>query len=202
MLDTPSSKPDSTLQDRIAPADLLDLLISGDGWRKRGFRNVNAFVASQRLDRDVAPDERKRIALRIKQLQPGVGNRAIAQLLGSSEPTIRRDVAPEDAPKPVIARAAVSHDAPTTLRPRVEVQDLSDIFDDPNDPDPWSASISLNWAKPERVGTEGVVMLDVSANGATPAQARTRCRAVINDLIAALTKVEIKLREDSGNYTY
>src|SRR6266487_443741 len=56
----------------------LEELLSDDGWRKcgSGYDDVNAFLDSLRLDqfRPVA-EARKRIARRIKELQPQASNR-------------------------------------------------------------------------------------------------------------------------------
>jgi N6-adenosine-specific RNA methylase IME4 len=72
----------------------LEWLLEADRWRGvgGGFDDVNAFIASIRLDsfRPLA-EQRKRIAQRIKQLQPKVSNRAIAKTLGVDESTVRAD---------------------------------------------------------------------------------------------------------------
>jgi N6-adenosine-specific RNA methylase IME4 len=73
----------------------LEWLLESDRWRDvgNGFTNVNAFLDSIRLDsfRAVA-EQRKRIAGRIKQLQPKVSNRQIAKTLGSSHTQVGRDL--------------------------------------------------------------------------------------------------------------
>jgi N6-adenosine-specific RNA methylase IME4 len=79
----------------------LEWLLEQDRWRGvgGGFSDVNKFMDSIRLDsfRPVA-EQRKRIATRIKQLQPKVSNRAIAKTLGADERTVRRDTAAIAAP--------------------------------------------------------------------------------------------------------
>jgi N6-adenosine-specific RNA methylase IME4 len=79
----------------------LEWLLEADRWRGvgGGFDDVNKFLASIKLDsfRTVA-EQRKRIAQRIKQLQPRVSNRAIAKTLGADERTVRRDTAANAAP--------------------------------------------------------------------------------------------------------
>jgi N6-adenosine-specific RNA methylase IME4 len=73
----------------------LEWLLEQDRWRGvgDGFDNVNAFLASIKLDsfRAVA-EQRKRIAHRIKELQPKASNRAIAKTLGVHHDTVDRDV--------------------------------------------------------------------------------------------------------------
>jgi hypothetical protein len=63
----------------------LESMLPGDAWMKcgPGFTNVNAFIDSLRLDqfKAVAVDRRK-IAQRIKELQPDASNRQIARTLG------------------------------------------------------------------------------------------------------------------------
>jgi hypothetical protein len=186
MLDTSTTKTESPAQDRIALDQLIGL-ISGDGWRERGFPNVNAFVASLRLDRDVEADERKQIALRIKELQPTVGNRAIASLLGSSEPTIRRDVSAHEAPTPkVIVRPASS----TTLQPKIKLWQPSEFAETEEDAVrfAWSADVVLRWQK-DRTGHEGQIELEMGVAAPTPTEARARSYALLQDFIAALSQL-------------
>ena len=63
----------------------LELLLEHGRWRDvgDGFDDVNAFLASIKLDslRPLA-EQRKRIAQRIKELQPKASNRQIAKVLG------------------------------------------------------------------------------------------------------------------------
>jgi N6-adenosine-specific RNA methylase IME4 len=79
----------------------LEWLLEGDRWRfvGGGFDNIGTFMESIKLDafRTVA-EQRKRIALRIKELQPAVSNRQIAKVLGVGATTVRRDTAPVGAP--------------------------------------------------------------------------------------------------------
>jgi N6-adenosine-specific RNA methylase IME4 len=74
----------------------LEWLLDKDRWRgvADGFNDVNAFLASIKLDNlKMVAEQRKRIAERIKQLQPKASNRAIAKTLGANERTVRRDTA-------------------------------------------------------------------------------------------------------------
>ena len=75
----------------------LEWLIDGDRWRgvASGFDNINDFLLSVKLDnlKPVA-EQRKRIAARIKELQPKASNRAIAKTLGTSHQSVGRDVGP------------------------------------------------------------------------------------------------------------
>ena len=76
-----------------AMARSLELLKSG-GWRQvgTGFDDVNAFVRSLGLHQFKAlADQRKEFAERVKELQPEVSNRAIAEALGVSHDTVNRD---------------------------------------------------------------------------------------------------------------
>jgi N6-adenosine-specific RNA methylase IME4 len=81
----------------------LEWLIADDyRWKvcsNKGFTNINDFIRSIQLD-DLRPvaEARKRIAKRIKELQPQVSNRAIAGALGVDEGTIRGDIAENSAP--------------------------------------------------------------------------------------------------------
>jgi len=72
----------------------LEMLLAGDGWRLGGrYEDVHEFLGSIRLDQFRAVAEaRKRIASRIKQLQPTASNRAIGATLGVSKDTVRRDL--------------------------------------------------------------------------------------------------------------
>jgi N6-adenosine-specific RNA methylase IME4 len=73
---------------------VLGLLKDG-GWRQvgAGFQNVNDFVRSLGLDQfRVAAEQRREFVERVKELQPQVTNRAIADALGVRHTTINRDV--------------------------------------------------------------------------------------------------------------
>lgn len=81
--------------------NFLEPLLSGDGWRLcgGGYQDVNDFMDSLRLDKfRVIATERKRIAQRIKELQPVVSNRQIARTLGVGHATINRDGGSNDPP--------------------------------------------------------------------------------------------------------
>jgi hypothetical protein len=79
----------------------LEWLLEGDRWKLGGrFADVNVFMESLRLGRfrQVA-EERKRIVVRIKELQPAVSNRQIARTLGVSDMTVGRATNVADPPK-------------------------------------------------------------------------------------------------------
>jgi N6-adenosine-specific RNA methylase IME4 len=72
----------------------LEWLLDNDRWRGvgDGFDDVNAFLASIKLDNLKQPaEQRKRIAARIKELQPKASNRQIAKVLGVNRSTVDRD---------------------------------------------------------------------------------------------------------------
>jgi phage N-6-adenine-methyltransferase len=75
----------------------LEDLLKGNGWKScgPGFTEVNAFLDSIRLDEF---RQRKRIASRIKALQPQASNRQIGKTLGVAGRTIDRDLATNVAP--------------------------------------------------------------------------------------------------------
>jgi N6-adenosine-specific RNA methylase IME4 len=77
----------------------LEGLLEGDAWKLGGrFKDVNAFLDSLRLGKlRGATEQRKRLALRIKELQPKVSNRQIARTLGVGSKTVDRDLASNDA---------------------------------------------------------------------------------------------------------
>jgi N6-adenosine-specific RNA methylase IME4 len=75
------------------------LLAEESRWQSVGYTDVNAFMDSIRLDNlKSTAEQRKRIALKIKQYQPKVSNRQIAKTLGVAGETIDRDVATNVAP--------------------------------------------------------------------------------------------------------
>jgi len=77
----------------------LEWLLESDRWRSIGFDDVNAFLDSIQLDSfRVVAEQRKRIACRIKELQPAASNRQIAKTIGVSGKTVDRDVATNVAP--------------------------------------------------------------------------------------------------------
>jgi hypothetical protein len=83
-----------------AMARVLGLLKSG-GWRKvgGGFNDVNEFVRSLQLDRFKAvADQRKEFAKQVKELQPEVSNRAIADAMGVHHDTVDRDARGGNSP--------------------------------------------------------------------------------------------------------
>jgi N6-adenosine-specific RNA methylase IME4 len=80
----------------------LEWLLEEDRWQQLGvqFADVNAFLDSVRLDNlRIVADQRKRIAERIKQLQPAASNRAIGRTIGVDESTVRADTAGNPAPR-------------------------------------------------------------------------------------------------------
>lgn len=79
----------------------LEWLLDENRWRLAGrFSNVNDFLDSIKLDQfRIVTDQRKRIAQRIKELQPEATQRAIAKVIGVDAATVNRDL------KPVVAIA-------------------------------------------------------------------------------------------------
>ena len=76
-----------------AMARVLSLLKDG-GWRQVGvgFDDVNDFVRSLGLHQfKVLADQRQEFTTRVKELQPAISNRAIADALGVAHTTIDRD---------------------------------------------------------------------------------------------------------------
>jgi hypothetical protein len=73
---------------------VLETLLEGDRWKLGDrFKTVNEFLDSLKLDNlEASTQARKRIAARIKELQPDTSNRAIAKAVGISHQTIGRDV--------------------------------------------------------------------------------------------------------------
>ena len=69
----------------------LETFLEGDAWKLGGrFEDVNNFLDEIRLDKLKASAEaRKRIANRIKELQPEASNRRIAKTFGVDEKTIQ-----------------------------------------------------------------------------------------------------------------
>jgi phage N-6-adenine-methyltransferase len=78
----------------------LEWLLEGDRWKLNGrFDDVNKFLESLQLEKfKTVAEERKRIGLRIKELQPNASNRAIAKVFNVDEKTIRNDAAENSAP--------------------------------------------------------------------------------------------------------
>jgi hypothetical protein len=71
-------------------------LLDQNRWKKcgEGFKDVNKFLRSLRMeDFKLATETRKKIATKIKALQPKASNRAIAKAIGADERTVRRDAA-------------------------------------------------------------------------------------------------------------
>lgn len=74
----------------------LEWLLEHDRWKTvgTGYDDINEFLDTIKLDSfKVVVIERKKIAARIKELQPGASNRQIAKVLGVDETTVRRDSA-------------------------------------------------------------------------------------------------------------
>jgi N6-adenosine-specific RNA methylase IME4 len=70
----------------------LEEMLEGSTWKIAGrFKDVNAFLESLRFDNlRASADARKRIAVRIKELQPKAKTEAIAKMLKVSKRTIER----------------------------------------------------------------------------------------------------------------
>jgi hypothetical protein len=72
----------------------LEWLLEESRWQRLGdtFPDVNKFLDSVRLDNfRIVADQRKRIADRIRELQPEATNSSVARLIGVSESTVRND---------------------------------------------------------------------------------------------------------------
>jgi ParB family chromosome partitioning protein len=80
----------------------LEWLLEGDRWRLGGqFDDVNAFLDSLKLDQfRIVAEQRKRIAQRIKALQPDASQRKIAKLVGVDHTTIGQDLGGGNPPHP------------------------------------------------------------------------------------------------------
>jgi len=74
----------------------METLLEGNRWKLGGmFKTVDEFMNSIGLDKlRGTAEERKRIAARIKELQPAVSNRKVAKVLGVSKDTVRGDLSP------------------------------------------------------------------------------------------------------------
>lgn len=92
----------------------LEWLLGEGRWKLGGrFDNVNTFLESIKLDQfRVVTNKRKRIAKRIKELQPKASQRAIAKVVGVDETTIRRDLGSKPA-----ANAAPAEEEPAPAVP-------------------------------------------------------------------------------------
>lgn len=71
----------------------FEWLLEGDRWQEvgPGFEDINAFLATVQLPKGASPDQRERVARRIKELQPDASQRKIAGTLNVSEATVARD---------------------------------------------------------------------------------------------------------------
>jgi hypothetical protein len=80
----------------------LEHLLANGLWRQcaPGFKDVNTFLDSLRdfAELRAAAEQRKRLARRIKELQPRASNRQIAKTLGVGRSTVNRDVGPNGPP--------------------------------------------------------------------------------------------------------
>src|SRR5262249_5307533 len=77
----------------------LEALLENSAFKQCGFKDVNEFLESLRFDEfRVVAEQRKRIALRIKQLQPKATIRQIARTLGVDKNTIAEDIGGENSP--------------------------------------------------------------------------------------------------------
>jgi hypothetical protein len=71
----------------------LEYLLEDDRWRTLGFDNINGFIDSVELDHfRILAEQRKRIANRIKELQPSASTRAIGKMLGAHHSTVADDI--------------------------------------------------------------------------------------------------------------
>ena len=76
----------------------LEWLLEEDRWKLDGrYDDVNKFLESIKLDQfRIAVDQRKRLANRIKELQPAASQRAIAKVVGVTNVTVHRDLNAEN----------------------------------------------------------------------------------------------------------
>jgi DNA modification methylase len=90
----------------------LEWLLEEDRWKLGGtYDDVNAFLTSIKLDQfRIVAEQRKRLAQRIKALQPTASQRAIARVVGVTNVTVHRDLAAENGPAeaPVVTNVAAS----------------------------------------------------------------------------------------------
>jgi N6-adenosine-specific RNA methylase IME4 len=95
----------------------LITLLEGDAWQLGGrFVNINVFLGSLNLGSLRAPaEQRKRIAQRIRELQPSATLRAIAGAIGAGKSTVHRDVVPSGTA--VGGKAAETNGAPRASVP-------------------------------------------------------------------------------------
>jgi hypothetical protein len=94
----------------------LEWLLVDDRWKLvgDGFDDIHTFIDAVKLGDNfkLIAEQRKKIAERIKKLQPTVSNRQIAKVVGVSEATSRRDAASNDAPADKKARKPKAPKAP------------------------------------------------------------------------------------------
>jgi len=83
--------------------DRVETLLKGTDWQRvgEGYKDVNKFLEDLQLGRfELIKEDRKRLAKRIKELQPKATQRAIATALGSKQRTIGHDLEPNGSKKP------------------------------------------------------------------------------------------------------
>jgi N6-adenosine-specific RNA methylase IME4 len=79
----------------------LEWLLEADRWKLGQFDDVNKFLDSVKLDEfRIVADQRKRLAKRIKELQPEASQRTIAKVIGVDESTVRADLGGAGNPAP------------------------------------------------------------------------------------------------------
>jgi hypothetical protein len=123
-------------------------------------------------------DKRRTLARQIKESQPNLSNRAIARMMGASEPTIRRDLAPDKEPladagrQPCYPPGTFEHfRVPADIGPEFSfVKGTRAIFN----------PFEKNWT--------GEIVLEVSAHGATQAEAIRNVNWLLPLMLSALKR--------------
>jgi len=78
----------------------------------------------------------------------------------------------------------------STLQPKIKLTHLGQYAETEEDAVRWAwgVDVVLKWMK-DRTGHEGIIELEMGVTCATPAEARARTYALVQDLIAALSKL-------------
>jgi hypothetical protein len=93
----------------------MEALLVDNRWKAvgGGYDDINAFLETIKLDGfKIVADQRKKIAKRIKELQPQSANRQIAKVLGVAHQTINNDVGKDLPPKEKTAKQSKAKKEP------------------------------------------------------------------------------------------
>jgi hypothetical protein len=93
----------------------MESLLVDNRWKAvgGGYDDINAFLETIKLDSfKIVAAERKKIAKRIKELQPQSANRQIAKVLGVDHQTINNDVGEKSPPKEKKAKQSKANKEP------------------------------------------------------------------------------------------